>query len=100
MLRNSQMLPESLTRWPTTAVGFRGAVQVAVVPLMAPCHAQRSPGPLHRNYADRVHFVSLGQGQGENAKKVMELGRKNGDWVLLENCHLASSFMPELEKQV
>jgi dynein heavy chain len=49
------------------------------------------------NYAERLHVISLGQGQGENAKRLIANAKKTGDWVLLQNCHLAKSFMPELE---
>merc|ERR1711988_883131 len=47
--------------------------------------------------SDRMHIVSLGQGQGPKAEKAIALSEKNGDWVFLQNCHLASTFMPKLE---
>jgi len=51
-----------------------------------------------KGFGDRMHVVSLGQGQGETAKRALDTGKKTGDWVLLQNCHLGKSFMPELEK--
>eukprot|EP00930_Biecheleria_cincta_P008309 TRINITY_DN10972_c0_g3_i1.p1 TRINITY_DN10972_c0_g3~~TRINITY_DN10972_c0_g3_i1.p1 ORF type:complete len:4176 (-),score=874.55 TRINITY_DN10972_c0_g3_i1:69-11708(-) len=50
-----------------------------------------------KGYGDRLHFVSLGQGQGPKAESLVKLGRDTGDWVCLQNCHLANSWMPRLE---
>ncbi|CAM9165880.1 unnamed protein product [Chrysoparadoxa australica] len=52
------------------------------------------------DYADRMSLVSLGQGQGPYAAELVKKGSASGDWVLLQNCMLAKSWMPELEKIV
>lgn len=48
------------------------------------------------NMSDRYKSISLGQGQGKKAKALVELSTGKGYWVLLQNCHLSISWMPEL----
>eukprot|EP00913_Durusdinium_trenchii_P002999 g2772.t1 len=47
---------------------------------------------------ERLHFISLGQGQGQKAENLIQMGQESGDWVCLQNCHLAASWMPTLER--
>eukprot|EP00397_Hematodinium_sp_SG-2012_P000140 GEMP01000140.1.p1 GENE.GEMP01000140.1~~GEMP01000140.1.p1 ORF type:complete len:2733 (+),score=458.69 GEMP01000140.1:292-8199(+) len=51
-----------------------------------------------QKYQDRLHFISLGQGQGPKAERLIEVGREDGDWVCLMNCHLAASWMGTLDR--
>lgn len=53
-----------------------------------------------RGFGDKLFIVSLGQGQGPIAKKLIDDGSKNGDWVCLQNCMLARSWMNELDRIV
>eukprot|EP00435_Cladocopium_sp_Y103_P013143 s1702_g3.t1 len=36
--------------------------------------------------------------QGPKAERLMDIATKDGGWVLLQNCHLATSWMPRLER--
>lgn len=66
-------------------------------------------------YKEKILSISLGQGQGPVAEKLIEQGKNNGDWVFLQvstsinlmvqkllvlfkNCHLATSWMLPMER--
>jgi dynein heavy chain len=48
----------------------------------------------------RFFSVALGQGQAGVATKMIEEGVKCGHWVFLANCHLMTSWLPQLDKLV
>ncbi len=76
-------------------------------PLPLP-HAGADPSALLQRFAERkgwqlgqrLHMISLGQGQGLIAENLMRQAATTGDWVCLQNCHLAGSWMPRLEEKV
>jgi dynein heavy chain len=49
---------------------------------------------------DKLQTISLGQGQGPRAFQLLKAAREQGTWVVLQNCHLAKSFMPGYETLV
>ncbi|ORZ30920.1 dynein heavy chain and region D6 of dynein motor-domain-containing protein [Catenaria anguillulae PL171] len=51
-------------------------------------------------FTKKLQSVSLGQGQGPRAEALLREGMEKGLWVLLQNCHLAPSWMPSLDKLV
>ena len=49
-------------------------------------------------FSKKFDKVSHGQGQGPKAERLLREGMERGLWVCLQNCHLAVSWMPSMER--
>jgi dynein heavy chain len=50
--------------------------------------------------SSRLVAISLGQGQGPKAAALISEAQASGSWVMLQNCHLAPSWMATLDQIV
>ena len=51
-------------------------------------------------FSKKLSAISLGQGQGPRAEAMTKAAMERGQWVFFQNCHLAPSWMPSLERLV
>ncbi|XP_062843095.1 dynein axonemal heavy chain 1 [Trichomycterus rosablanca] len=51
-------------------------------------------------FSKKLNAISLGQGQGPCAEALMHSAIERGKWVFFQNCHLAPSWMPALERLI
>lgn len=77
-----------------------------VVPLIFVLSTGTDPAADLFKFADRMRFskrmmsISLGQGQGPRAEQMIHEACEIGSWVFFQNCHLAPSWMPRLERTI
>ncbi|KAJ3073482.1 Dynein heavy chain 1, axonemal [Podochytrium sp. JEL0797] len=76
----------------------------AMIPLIFVLCPGADPANSLYKFAEEMRFtkkltgVSLGQGQGPKAEVLIRDGLERGLWILLQNCHLAPSWMPALDR--
>ncbi|XP_069045720.1 dynein axonemal heavy chain 1 isoform X1 [Lepisosteus oculatus] len=51
-------------------------------------------------FSKKLNAISLGQGQGPRAETMMHSAMERGKWIFFQNCHLAPSWMPSLERLI
>ncbi|KAG1679671.1 hypothetical protein FOA52_006190 [Chlamydomonas sp. UWO 241] len=86
------VFPDSSCRTPIIFILSTGADPTAMLQRFAERKGW-TPG-------ERLHMISLGQGQGPIAEMLMAQAAAAGDWVCLQNCHLVSSWMLRMEEKV
>lgn len=57
-------------------------------------------GQAPESHQSQCRIISLGQGQGPKAEALVEKAKQDGDWVCLQNCHLATSWLARMEKMI
>ncbi|RDD38836.1 Dynein heavy chain 1, axonemal [Trichoplax sp. H2] len=77
-----------------------------VVPLIFVLSPGTDPAADLYKFAEEMRFskklsaISLGQGQGPRAEAMMRSATDRGKWVFFQNCHLAPSWMPVMERLI
>jgi dynein heavy chain len=78
----------------------------ATTPLVFVLSPGTDPAADLYRFADEMKFskkmasISLGQGQGPRAEAMFHAACERGTWVFFQNCHLAPSWMPSLERLI
>eukprot|EP00746_Dinoflagellata_sp_MGD_P065558 gnl/MRDRNA2_/MRDRNA2_27306_c0_seq1.p1 gnl/MRDRNA2_/MRDRNA2_27306_c0~~gnl/MRDRNA2_/MRDRNA2_27306_c0_seq1.p1 ORF type:complete len:1713 (+),score=337.76 gnl/MRDRNA2_/MRDRNA2_27306_c0_seq1:612-5141(+) len=100
----SETLGPQYVEPPTFDIRTSYRMSSALVPLVFILSPGSDPVAEVFQFADEMQMtkkmesISLGQGQGIKAQRMIEEATARGGWVLLCNCHLCISWMPELER--
>lgn len=90
--RLEDVYPDTNCRTPVIFILSTGADPTAML--------QRFAEKMGWTPGERLHMISLGQGQGRIAEMMVAQAAQKGDWVCLQNCHLAKSWMLDMESMV
>lgn len=55
---------------------------------------------ISRKLKTLCHNVSMGQGQEPIARECIKIAKQRGEWVCIQNAHLAESYLKELEEEL
>ena len=89
---------------PALDLGEAYGDSTACIPLIFILSVGADPYPMLMECAkqagmeESTSMLSLGQGQGPVARRLIQKATKEGEWVFLQNCHLAASWMNDLER--
>ncbi|KAK9840800.1 hypothetical protein WJX81_005500 [Elliptochloris bilobata] len=86
------VFPATTARTPTIFILSPGADPTAELQRFAEANG--------RVAGESLQMVSLGQGQGPVADTLVAQAARTGQWVCLQNCHLAVAWLPRLEALV
>ena len=90
--RLEDVYPDTNCRTPVIFILSTGADPTAML--------QRFAQKMGWTPGEKLHMISLGQGQGRIAEMMVQQAAGKGDWVCLQNCHLAKSWMLDMEAMV
>jgi dynein heavy chain len=98
-----EFLGRSYVDIPTVSVASVFAASSCRTPIIVVLSPGADPMEVIRQFAQENRFltkldaISLGKGQGKIAAEAVANAKERGRWVLLQNSHLAGSWMRELE---
>jgi dynein heavy chain len=87
----SDTFEETSNKTPTFFVLFAG---VDPTPWVEKLGREKGINSKNKRFAN----ISMGQGQEKPAEAIVRQFAKEGGWVMLQNCHLMSSWVPTLER--
>jgi len=89
VLKYERILAQSSALTPVVFILSPGADPLSELQALAKTHGM---------FPQKFKSLALGQGQSKIAEKLLELGYHRGHWIVLQNCHLLSSWLKTLEK--
>uniref|UniRef100_A0A669QJL6 Dynein axonemal heavy chain 1 n=1 Tax=Phasianus colchicus TaxID=9054 RepID=A0A669QJL6_PHACC len=105
-LRNAALHCDKLSLLQTADLSIVFRDSSATTPLVFVLSPGTDPAADLYKFAEEMKFskklsaISLGQGQGPRAEAMMHSAMEQGNWVFFQNCHLAPSWMPSLERLI
>jgi dynein heavy chain len=100
----SEKLGESFVNPPAFELSKPYGDSTHMVPIIFVLSAGSDPFASLQKFAQdkqkEYKSISLGQGQGPRAEALIDEAHQQGSWVVLQNCHLSTSWMPKLDRML